>query len=326
MPARLRLAVMVTCVVVVAAACSGNDDATPVTLSPSTTTPTPTTAAPTTAATSAPTTEPTPAGPPLEDAASVWTEVVTAVASSGEDPAGPSAAAGATAAVVEQLELVFGEGKRIVTSFPTVEEQDDETVLIDDCMFVGPSLAAAPTAWFSGIATATDGAWTITAVNVESLEGCVPTSIADAALADYDAYHDARASWLDPPDAAAAELAATATGDFLALNQDLATRLAGDGQVLRGRATTHPEFFRINSPTEVVVLDCTETDPERGVYDADTGERTDVIAPIADGQRDLLETTMILEDDTWKVADVQANRNTTCETAPTVQGLPVAGG
>lgn len=51
------------------------------------------------------------------------------------------------------------------------------------------------------------------------------------------------------------------------------------GLVLRGRAETHPEVVQITSATELTILDCMIQDPDRGVFDAATGERTDDIAP-----------------------------------------------
>ena len=92
--------------------------------------------------------------------------------------------------------------------------------------------------------------------------------------------------------------------------------------MLRGRPETYPEVVQIASATELTLLDCQVQDPGRGVFDAATGERTDDIAPVAEGQRDAVSAVMVLEDGVWKVSEVQGQANVRCDTAPTVQGLP----
>ncbi len=321
-------------VVLVAAACSsGNGDsvaddvegATPTTQPPAVE------ADPT--AGSTPTTEPTtsPEAPPAEDAITSWVAMWDGAEQLVTDPAAAQAAIEATAdtAVAEQLATIFSPdvdsdvdiAARTFENHPLLTDNGGGTVRIDDCLQVTPP-DTSPFVWFSGTATAEAGVWRVTSIEPEALGGCVPAEIADAAIAGYEEYWDARVVFWEPADPDHPLVEETLTGPQLEVIRDLLIDHQQRGLVLRGRAETHPEVVQITSATELTILDCMIQDPDRGVFDAATGERTDDIAPVAEGQRDLRSTVMVLEDGRWKVSDVQGQANVRCDTAPTVQGLP----
>ncbi len=247
------------------------------------------------------------------------------------DPEAAQAAIEATAAsdVVDQLTTIFSpdvEGgvevaARMFGNHPVIVDNGDGTVQINDCLQVTPP-DTAPFVWFSGVAALEDGQWRIMSIEPEALGGCVPAEIADAAIAGYEAYWDARVEFWEPADPDHPLVDETLTDPQLEVIRDLLIDHEQRGLVLRGRAETHPEVVQITSSTELTILDCMIQDPERGVFELATGNRTDDIAPVAEGQRDLRSTVMVMEDGSWKVSDVQGQANVRCDTAPTVQGLP----
>jgi len=237
----------------------------------------------------------------------------------------------ATDEVFELLDTLFnpdvaGDGAveaspRVFSNHPVIVDTGDGSVAINDCINVTP-LETAPFAWYSGAARFDGDAWRIEQVSPEVLSGCVPAVLADEAIAAYEAHWDARTVFWDPADPQHPLVEETTTGTQLELIRGLLVDHQERGLILRGRAETHPEVVQIASATELTILDCMAQDPDRGVYDAATGERTEDIAPIGDGQRDLRSTVMVLEHGAWKVSDIQGQANVTCDTAPTVQGLP----
>jgi hypothetical protein len=210
---------------------------------------------------------------------------------------------------------------RVFTNYPVLVDEGDGIVTINDCVNVVP-LETAPFVWYSGTARFEAGTWKIEGLTPEALGGCVPAVIADAAISGYEAYWDARVEFWDPADPDHRLVGQTMTGDQLEVIRGLLVDHQDRGLVLRGRAETHPEVVQIASASELTILDCMAQDPERGVFDAATGERTDDIAPVAEDQRDLRSTVMVLEDGFWKVSDIQGQANVICDTAPTVRGLP----
>jgi len=276
-----------------------------------------TTATPTTSTETTTTTAPEPELD-LGDAATVWTDVLTNAASGDE-------ISNASGEVVERLGVLFDRQTRELTSTPSVEVTGDSTVQIDDCVVLSTPLSAAPSVWFRGTATHDNNTWTVDDVTVQQLNGCVPASVAAEVVAAYEAHWDAQVEFWNPPDPDHPLIAETTTGAYRELMEDLARRFQADGQVLKGRAETNPEVWQYGPTDFVVLIDCFPTNPELGVYDAGTGERTDLIPPIAPGQIDLLQSTLLFEDGVWRVSDVQENRGTTCEPAPSSKGLPVVG-
>ena len=109
-------------------------------------------------------------------------------------------------------------------------------------------------------------------------------------------------------------------------DRSLIVDLLGDhqarGVALRGRPVLHPEVIEVRSPTELVILSCMEPATEYGVYDIESGERLDDVAPVRNGQRNLESAVMVLEDGVWKVSDLQGQVDFACEFAPTDRGVP----
>ena len=327
-----RATAFLSAALLVLAACSGGngDSVTSPTAEPTlestTTTPTSTTVAPTTepTTTATPTTEP--AQPAEDEFRAVWEEAwrIAADPDSTEadfaDVASPDVAARLDA-------VVTGDAERTFTHYASVSEPGaDGFVEIHDCLLSQPPFAGGAATWFSGRAGPdADGTIRIVALTPESLTGCVPAETAEAAIADYERYWDAVPEYWVPADPTSPLLAETMTGEHLELIAGLVADDAANGRELRGRPETHPEIFEFRSPTELVITDCQLTDPERGVYVTATGERTDLIAPIVDGQRDARSAVMVLEDGTWKVSDRQGQVNFDCDFAPTPLGVPIVG-
>ncbi len=317
--------------VLLAVACSSDDSVTDDAGPVETTSPTPTTAAPESDPTSSPTS--IPERPPAIDALGVWQAMWDGAELLVTDPTTAEAqlAVVATPGVREQLTTIFApiiDGQPATTvrtfeSFASVSESGDGTITVDDCIQVSPP-DTAPFVWFSGTALAVEGEWVIDSVEPKALGGCVPGEIASAAIDGYEAYWDARLEFWDPAEPDHPLMAATLTGPQLDVIRNLLVDHEAQGLVLRGRPDTNPEVVQITSPTELTLLDCMVQDPERGLFVAETGERSDDIAPVVEGQRDLRSTVMVLEKGVWKVSDLQGQANVRCDIAPTVQGLPSA--
>jgi hypothetical protein len=203
-----------------------------------------------------------------------------------------------------------------------VEEQADGSAVIDDCLFESPR-AGNQTVWYRGSASLHEGSWRVESLDVVNQVGCVPEAVADAALAGYDAYWDARLEFWDPADPDHPLVAETLTGPQLELVRRLLADHQERGLALRGRHTSHYEIIEVRSQAEVVVRDCVDQDPGRGLFVIESGERLDDVAPIEEGQRDFLSAVVVFEEGRWKVSDVQDRAKTACEYPPSPQGLPV---
>ena len=316
----------------VASACSGSGDvvdleeAAPAEETSSTTEATTTTSTTTTTEPAAPSTD------PADAVIETWTTLLDA-ARTGAPDADQLATIEALAgpATVEQLLApLFPEASgREIEFFPALTEQGDGTWAIDDCLVMSPGISVGISNWLVGAAEPADDSptgWRISGIQVINLDPCVPRSIADAAIAGYEAYNDAQAVFYDPPDPENPLVEETTTGSHQLFVLDLIDDLASNGQVLRGRAATVPEFSAIDSLEEVVIIDCQEVDLDFGVYVEATGERTDRITAIDDGELDLVEATMQLEGGTWKVSDYTVEGDVACRTPPTPETLRIAGG
>lgn len=166
----------------------------------------------------------------------------------------------------------------------------------------------------------------ITEISVINLEPCVPRSIADAAIDGYQDFWDSFDTIFDPATSDPELLAETTTGGYRSFATGLIDDFRRDGQILRGQPTTAPEFFEIASVTELVIVDCQDVNPELGVYVAATGERTDIVPPIEEGELDLQQATMVVEGGIWKIEDLQGAGDVECRTTNRPQTLTIAGG
>lgn len=317
-----------------AAACSGGDDVVDLDDAIGPESSTTSSSSTTTSSTSTTTTEAPEADPP-EDAESAvietWTSLLDAARTGAPDDEQLAVIESlASAETVDQLVApLFPEfPNREIEFFPALTEQDDGTYAIDDCLVMNRGITADVSNWFVGAAEPSDDSPTgfvITEISVINLDPCVPRSIADAAIDGYEAHWDAREIFLNPPDPESPALLDTTTGDQLDLFIGVLEMFIEEGYVGRGRPTTSPEFWSFSSASELVIVDCQIPSPELGVYDAETGERTDVIEEVQDGQFDLRQTTMLLEGDLWKAADISAVTDVDCASA-SQQRVRVAGG
>lgn len=331
-PMRLpRLATALLAAVVVASACSSSPDGPqPVTLpegaettSTATEAASDTTTSSTTSTTSTTITE-APAAADVAAVEALWAQVISTAAA---NPTNTAQLDGITSTgVAEQLEaLIPDDGSRVVESYAAVTDAGDGTASIEDCAIFDRPISTSVAIWFSATASVDDaGTWSITSFGVNSLDGCVPAELAGPVLAGYLDHWSARDDFLDPPNPDSPRLTETTTGRQLETWMEVSTMLRDDGQrFVSVPAEQYPEFVAVNSSTNIEVLDCQLTNPEQGVYDIASGDRTDLVPPVTDGQRDALQTIMVLEDGIWKVENNGAERGIECQHAPTSAGIPV---
>lgn len=315
----LRPAVVGAALVLLLGACSGSDADTSVLPSSSSQTSTSSATIATTPSAGRPTTT---EGPPVsEDALAAWVKLMEVA---GQDASDPMVGDLATPDVAGQLRGIFpAEQQRQVVSFASAEAVGDG-IAIQDCLILDSPLSTSNAVWFSGHATP-DGSngWVIDHVTVESLVGCVPSELAGPVIKGYLDHFAARNEFLRDPDPGSPRLSGTTTGRQFDLYVELTADWANEGLSYRDSPEMHPEIVQVVSMTHLVILDCQLADPDAGIYVVSTGERTDLIRPIADGERDALQTDMVLVDEVWKVENVGAERNIPCEIAPTSVGLPM---
>ena len=259
---------------------------------------------------------------------SYWQAWADVRASEDLDP-GPLEAV-ASAAVADGAIALFerqrlsGQGaiETDVMLHATVVSADVDTATVADCVLLRPSFTDTVGVWHEADLVRTDRGWIVDVVRIPSLAGCVPKEMADGAIAGYQAYYEAEAVFWDPPD----PVNPLIDGVLADPQKEFLVGLLGEhrarGVALRGQPTTHPEVIEVRSPTEVVVLSCSEPDPDYGLYDMETGERLPDEPSVREGQRDLQSAVMVLEDGLWKVSDLQGQVDFACEFAPTDRGLP----
>jgi hypothetical protein len=312
-----------------AAACSGGGEA--ATPEPTATAPalepTPTTepvVEPTATEIPEPTATVVPADPDAAQAA--WSNFWQAISVPDDNAFGLAAALewGSQEAIDGVRSFPWGSTDREVENFPVLEAAEGGSFAVNDCMFFTPGFGSS-TVWWQGTVELVDGSWSVTsATRVNGFDPCVPAELADEAIAGYEAYLDAVPVFWDPPDADDPLLAQTMTGNHLAVIADQVVRASGEGWVVRGRQSSHPEVISSLTSSEVVLLDCYEVDPNSGAFDAVTGERLDeLIAPVRPGQLNKSAVEMIREEGQWKVKGINSVLNDNCDLAPTSDGLPV---
>jgi hypothetical protein len=315
------------------AACSGGDDVVDLddAIGPESTT----TTSSTTSTTSSTTTEAPKVEEPDDAEAAVietWTSLLDAARTGTPDDEQVALIESlAGTETVEQLlaPLFPAFPNREIEFFPALTAQDDGTYAIDDCLVMNRGITAEVSNWFVGAAEPSDDSptgYVVTDISVINLDPCVPRSIADAAIEGYETYWDAFDTIFDPSQSDSGLLGETTTNPYRDFAAGLVDQFEEDGQVLRGRPETAPEFFEISSTAELIIIDCQTTNPELGVYDASTGERTDLVPPISDGQTDVREATMKLEGGIWKVADLQGVVDVQCGVPEPLPTLQVSGG
>lgn len=257
-----------------------------------------------------------------------WGAWVTVRASDDLDPgplepvAAPDVVAGVIALFERQRSSGSGPVETEVALHPKVMDSGADRATLEDCVLLVPSFTDAVGVWYQADLTRTGEDWIVEAVRITTTGGCVPEEVADAAIAAYGSYYQARASFWDPADPNSPILDAVLVEPQKSFIVALLEQHAAQGIALRGQPTVHPEVIEVRNPTELVILSCLEPDPAYGLYDLDTGERLSDEPLTKEGQRDLESAVIVLEDGKWKVSDLQGQVNFACEFAPTDSGLP----
>ena len=205
---------------------------------------------------------------------------------------------------------------------PVIETVEPDRATVDDCVLLTPSFTEAVGVWHEADLVRTDQGWIVDDIRIRSAGGCVPMDMADAAISGYEAYYEAEAEFWDPANPTSPLIDEVLTDPQKSFIVGLLEEHQSQGIALRGQPTTHPEVIEVRSPTEVVILSCSEPDPSYGLYDIGTGERLPDEPPVQDGQRDLQSAVMVLDGGLWKVSDLQGQVDFECEFAPTDRGLP----
>jgi hypothetical protein len=203
-----------------------------------------------------------------------------------------------------------------------VTDQDSDRASVEDCVLLLPSFTETVGVWYEADLTRTGQGWVVDAIRIPSGGGCVPQEMADAAIDGYEAFYTGWADFWDPPDPDSPLIGEVLADPKKTLIVDLLTDHRARGVALRGHPILHAEVIEVRSPTELVILSCMEPAADYGVYDIESEERLDDVAPVRDGQRNLESAVMILEDDVWKVSDLQGQVDFACEFAPTDRGVP----
>lgn len=236
--------------------------------------------------------------------------------------ADPDVVEGVVALFERQRESGLGPVETDVVTSARVTDLGSDKATIEDCVLLSLSFTDTVGVWYQAdLANGAQG-WVVVSLFIPSGGGCVPEQMAEAAIAGYDAYYDARETFWDPPDPdhplVDAVLSEPQQGFIVGLLEEHEARRVA----LRGRPETHAEVIEVRSPTELVVFSCMEADPDYGLYDLDTGERLTDEPSVREGQRDLESAVMVFEGGLWKVADLQGQVDFACEFAPTERGLP----
>lgn len=281
---RLGAVVIVACLLS-AAACSSDGDSGDSVSSTSTSSSTSTTSSSTTEA------------PPEEvSAADVWVELWAAATTDGSTVADLEAFA--TSDVAEQILTIVTideRQRRDVLNTPSLDPAGtagDATV--EDCAFLTPPQAEAAANFFRGTGTVDDaGVFRFDDFEVVSRTGCIPSEINDAVLADYAEYWSKSAvSNGSPP--LLDTISEIATGEHLAASVAFLQQLAQQGRYLREEPTIHPEVIEWRSKETIVLLDCQELDPDSGIFDETTDQRTADSFQVDPGDLGLREVTLQL--------------------------------
>ncbi len=295
-------------------------------LSTSTSTDPPSTSTSTSTSTAATTTL-----PPTQDVIDAWSAYwdawVEVRASDDFDPAPLNAVA--TVDVVEGALTLFerqrssglGAVQTEVVLHAAVSDLDTDRASVEDCVLLSPSFTDTVGVWYQADLSRTDQGWVVEAVRIPSGGGCVPQEMAEAAISGYEAYYEAEREFWDPPDPGSSLLGQVLLEPQRSFIIDLLADHQARGVALRGRPILHPEVIEVRSPTELVILSCSEPASDYGVYDIDSGERLPDEPPVREGQRDLQSAVMVIEGDLWKVSDLQGQVDFACEFAPTDRGL-----
>jgi hypothetical protein len=220
---------------------------------------------------------------------------------------------------------LLSDRTRTISHDPAIEASGD-TATIEDCLVFSEGEPAGASHWYHATATwdPDTETWTITTITRNDPVGCVPANLNQAVLDAYQNYWDQTKQYWNPPQPDHPALEQTQTDPHLEHERGLLEQFAADGWHLIDDPVHHPEVFLIGDSTFVRISDCQDPDLDGGVFDAG-GNRQPGIPERVEGQRDLIEATLVLVDGAWKISDIQGAADRDCEFAPTEQGLPVVG-
>ncbi len=236
--------------------------------------------------------------------------------------ADPAVVEGAVALFERQRESGLGAMETEVATHGKVTEVGAGEAVVEDCVLLSPSFTESVGVWYQADLRDSGSGWVVADLRIRSGGGCVPEEMAADAIAAYEAYYDARASFWDPPDPDHSLIGEVLAEPQLSFIVGLLEEHEERGVALRGRPTTPPEVIEVVSPAELVILSCNQPHPDYGVYDLESGDRLPDEPPVREGQRDLQSAVMVLQDGKWKVSDLQGQVDFACEFAPTERGLP----
>jgi hypothetical protein len=257
-----------------------------------------------------------------------WDAWVAVRASDDLDPGSLErvAAKDVTAGVIALFERQRSSGSGPVQTevilHPKITDSGADRATLEDCVLLTPSFTDAAGVWYQADLTRGGEGWIVEAIRITTTGGCVPAEVADAAIAAYESYYQARVSFWDPADPNNPILDVVLAEPQKSFIVALLEKHAAQGVALRGQPTIHPEVIEVRNPTELVILSCLEPDPDYGIYDPDSGERLGDVPPVRAGQRNLESAVMVLDDGHWKVSDLQGQVDFACDFAPTDRGLP----
>jgi len=239
-----------------------------------------------------------------------------------EAVASPEVVDGALTLFERQRSSGLGPVHTEVALHAAVTTSDSDRATVEDCVLLAPSFTDAVGVWYEADLIRSDKGWIVDAVRIPKVGGCVPSAMAEEAIAGYEAFYAGWPDYWDPANPESPIIDQVLAEPQLGLVVDLLSDHEARGAALRGQPSLHPEVIELRSPTELVILSCLEPSPDYGLYDIDTGERLDDVPAVRDGQRNLESAVMILEDGRWKVSDLQGQVDFACEFAPTDRGLP----
>jgi hypothetical protein len=316
-----KLVAFVAATGLIAAACNpsgANETSTTTTLAPASTT--------TTTSTTSTTTTTTPPSPEEEVAAAwdaYWDAWVTVRATNDIDPTPLEKVAepDIVEAAVSLFETI-GPAETELVTHPKISAIESERAFLEDCVVMFPSWAEVAGVLYQAELIRRGDLWVVADLHA-SIDGCVPAKTAASAIAGYEAYYDAEVEYWDPPNPSHDLLDKVMAETHLSFIIGQLEVYEARGAALRGRPTLHPEVTQVISPTRLVISSCNERNPAYGLYDLATGDRLPDVPPVVEGERTLQSAVMVLEDGSWKVANLQRQATPTqCEFPPTERGLP----
>ena len=248
-----------------------------------------------------------------DEVAALWIEAWQAASVGGSSEADVAAFADAETAGILINRADAGGVGRVITNYPAVSPVDENGVfVVNDCLISNPASIGANSNWYRGEVTVTDaGELQMTSLEVEATSGCIPAEIADVAIGDYLTAIAAETAYVETQDSD--QLKAGTVEPRTTFITDLVTGLLADGQEIRGRDEIEraPQVSEFKSPTDIVIADCQRPTTSYGVFDIDTGERSEGIPSIEPGTTLAGSIEMVFSDGRWKISGM-ADRFRVC--------------